>query len=208
MAQEKANNFTREDVLRELELLPVWQLRVPVTQTIALPSSATTAEPEVSCIAELAPKVLTVAETRVEHEEQIEPVIHITPKLRHLASEDGQWIFVLADVELSVEQEHLLANIFKAMQLKIKATTTSEYTAALIKSTQPKLLFSMGESAMQGLLQSNSSLQDMRGKAHEYEGVKLVATYDVEHLLNNLTDKAKAWADMRFAMQLVQDLNN
>jgi DNA polymerase len=41
---------------------------------------------------------------------------------------------------------------------------------------------------------------------HEYRGTPLIVTYHPAYLLRNLTDKAKAWEDLCFAVNTMQRL--
>ena len=71
--------MTREDVLRELELLPVWQLRVPIVSPVEIVQKIT----EVQKIAEA-----TVAET----------------SYYVVVSDDKKWAFVLSQALTSTAQ--------------------------------------------------------------------------------------------------------
>jgi DNA polymerase len=182
--------MTREDIMRELELLPVWQLRVP-----ALPC----VEPNV-----VTPKVVDV----VVDESFIE--MRQTAKLQeltqsqafmHIASEDGHCIFVLPNVALQEDEAKLMHNICKAIRMSVKPAELSVITADIIQVAQPKLIIVMGETIAQTLLQSTGKLADLRGKIHKIQDIALVVTYDLAHLLQNLLDKAKVWDDLRLAMQ-------
>ena len=46
----------------------------------------------------------------------------------------------------------------------------------------------------------------MRGKIHRYRGIPLIVTYHPAYLLRNLTDKAKAWEDLLFAVRTMEVL--
>lgn len=207
MTREDANNFTREDVLRELELLPVWQLRTPLPVKDALQSSVSSLEPEQSTLTQLQAESGTLNVNEVKAEDVVLALPDALPNFRHLASEDGHWLFVLADAVLNDEEQQLLENIFKAMQLKMKPAALSGNIAEILNTAQPKLLVVMGEATAQAILRSPESLDDMRGKLKQYEGVALIATYDATHLLSHLQDKTKTWSDLRIAMQHMKDLN-
>jgi len=70
-----------------------------------------------------------------------------------------------------------------------------------IELVQPQLILAMGRFAAQALLGSDATIASLRGKIHRYAGVPLVVTYHPAYLLRNLPDKAKAWADLRFAVE-------
>ncbi len=178
--------MTREDVLRELELLPAWQLRVPaqVSQTLSL----------------------TVESPVLPEQESIASKAAEQQTFTHIASEDGDLLFVLSSSALLEAESQLLHNIFKAMRIAAKPAETHAHTAEIIASMQVKCIITMGEAVAQRVLQTNESLEILRGQLHTSAGVKLVPTYDVKHLLQNLPDKAKTWHDLCIAMQVLQDL--
>ena len=66
---------------------------------------------------------------------------------------------------------------------------------------QPKLILAMGRFASQALLGTDATIASLRGRVHQYAGVPLIVTYHPAYLLRNLPDKAKAWADLRFAVR-------
>ena len=77
------------------------------------------------------------------------------------------------------------------------------YLLRQISLIQPKLIVAMGRFAAQTLLGTDASIASLRGRVHRYAGVPLVVTYHPAYLLRNLPDKAKAWADLRFAARTI-----
>lgn len=174
--------MTREDIMRELELLPVWQLRVP-----ALPY----AEPKV------------VADEPFIEMHQAAKFQELTQSqaFMHIASEDGHCIFVLPNVALQVDEAKLMQNICKAIRMSVKPAELSVITADIIQVAQPKLIIVLGETVAQTLLQTTEKLADLRGKIYKIQDIALVVTFDLAHLLQNLLDKANVWDDLRLAIQ-------
>ncbi|WP_332812939.1 uracil-DNA glycosylase [Ramlibacter sp.] len=68
---------------------------------------------------------------------------------------------------------------------------------------QPRVILAMGRFAVQSLLQSQEPIGRLRGRVHAWQGVPLVVTYHPAYLLRNLPDKAKAWADLCLAADLM-----
>jgi uracil-DNA glycosylase len=68
-----------------------------------------------------------------------------------------------------------------------------------VELMRPKLILAMGRFAVQTLLNTDATIGSLRGTVHQYHGVPLIVTYHPAYLLRNLPDKAKAWADLRFA---------
>ena len=74
-----------------------------------------------------------------------------------------------------------------------------------VQLLQPKIIVALGRFAVQSLLGTTEPIGRLRGTAHQYLGVPVVVTYHPAYLLRNLPDKAKAWADLCLAQQLVRD---
>jgi uracil-DNA glycosylase len=189
--------MTREDMMRELELLPVWQSRAPAANVESKPD----------------PIVQLVVEATKDGLETIEKLAEIstsvsmdTPIFTHIASEDGEYLFVLPSVAMSAEELLLFQNICKALRIKIKPAVTSSDILTVISDTQTKLLLVMSEAVAQIILQSMEPIAQLRGKPHQLHGVALVATYDLSYLLQNPADKAKVWRDLCMGLQISQDL--
>lgn len=77
-----------------------------------------------------------------------------------------------------------------------------------IELIRPKLLVALGRVAAVNLLGRDATIAALRGKIHQYSGIPLIVTYHPAYLLRNLPDKAKAWADLCFAVQTMQNLQN
>ena len=75
-----------------------------------------------------------------------------------------------------------------------------------IELIRPKLIVAMGRFAVQALLGTSEPIGKLRGRAHDYLGIPLVVTYHPAYLLRNLPDKAKAWADLRFAVKTLEKI--
>ncbi len=84
------------------------------------------------------------------------------------------------------------------------------YLRRQIELLQPKIILAMGRFAVNSLLQDavpevhKLPLGKLRGQVHQYRGVPVVATYHPAYLLRNLPDKAKAWADLCLALEVMQ----
>ena len=73
-----------------------------------------------------------------------------------------------------------------------------------VELLQPRIILAMGRFAVQALLQSNEPIGKLRGQVHRYNGVPVIVTYHPAYLLRNLPDKAKAWADLCLALEVLQ----
>ncbi len=82
------------------------------------------------------------------------------------------------------------------------------YLTRQIALIQPKLVIALGKVAAQRLLETEDSIASLRGKLHHAHGVPLIVTYHPAYLLRSLTDKAKAWEDLCFAVKVMQNLKS
>jgi DNA polymerase len=58
------------------------------------------------------------------------------------------------------------------------------------------------------LLDTETSIAQLRGRVHRYRNRPLIVTYHPAYLLRSLPDKAKAWEDLCFARATMQRLQN
>jgi DNA polymerase len=73
---------------------------------------------------------------------------------------------------------------------------------------RPRLILAMGRFAVHTLLRTEATIASLRGRLHSYAGVPLIVTYHPAYLLRNLPDKAKSWADLRFAVKTLEELRS
>lgn len=73
-----------------------------------------------------------------------------------------------------------------------------------VQLLQPRIILVMGRFAVPSLLGTTDPIGKLRGRAFEYQGVPVVATYHPAYLLRNLADKGKAWADLCLARELLR----
>jgi uracil-DNA glycosylase len=100
-----------------------------------------------------------------------------------------------------------IANILKSRPPGNRDPAPEEVAACLpylerqIELIRPRLILAVGRIAMQNLLATHGSLAGMRGKVHEFGGLKtpLIVTYHPAYLLRKPEDKRKAWEDLKFA---------
>ncbi|MXY50351.1 MAG: uracil-DNA glycosylase [Gemmatimonadetes bacterium] len=66
-----------------------------------------------------------------------------------------------------------------------------------IRLVQPRLICALGRVAAQALLKQNSSIRALRGRFHDYHGIKLLVTYHPSGLLRNAAYKRPTWEDVQ-----------
>jgi len=78
------------------------------------------------------------------------------------------------------------------------------YLARQVALVRPRIILAMGRFAVQSLLQTAEPIGKLRGRVHHYQGVPVIVTYHPAYLLRSLSEKAKAWADLCLALEVVQ----
>lgn len=206
--------MTREDMMRELELLPVWKLRSPLLTPTVVSSQVQEAVAEqvkTHSAALLKEHIVNEAvepdlvEVASASDVTVEPT-STSQELTYISSDDGDWLFVMSSSVMSNEEQQLFQNICRAIRIKTKPAETSTNSQMLISSVPSKLLLALGEVAAQTLLLSIEPIETLRGQSHQLQGVTLIATYDLAYLLKTPADKAKAWSDLCMGLQVLQDL--
>nr|WP_315494331.1 uracil-DNA glycosylase [uncultured Rhodoferax sp.] len=84
----------------------------------------------------------------------------------------------------------------------------AQYLQREITLVQPKVILAMGRFAIQTLLAEHGALATqplgkLRGTVYQYQGIPVIVTYHPKLLLRNSADKAKAWADLCLAMDVL-----
>ncbi len=92
-------------------------------------------------------------------------------------------------------------------QVGLSAESCLRRQVALV---QPKIILALGRVAAQLLLTeslpevAHTPLGKLRGQLHHHQGIPVVVTYAPSSLLRSPQDKAKAWADLCLALDLLQ----
>ena len=217
--------FTREDLLRELELLPVWRANSALEVSLKAPLEAK--QEKAHSTTESTPKELMFAvETVLAPQESALPDVAnmdwvALEQFVHGSGDiNADWVFVgdassIDDEEIGQlfmgDAGALLDKMLLAIQLQRSKNVYLTHLAlpyfnrqmALI---QPKLIVVLGEQVSQRLLGSNEPLDALRGKVHEFQGTAVVVSYAPSHLLEHTQDKAKAWADLCLARSTMENL--
>ena len=90
----------------------------------------------------------------------------------------------------------------------LEAAQCEPYLHRQIALIKPKLIVALGKVAAVNLLRREASIASLRGKMLEYQGIPLIITYHPAYLLRSLPDKAKAWEDLCFAVEIMKDLQS
>lgn len=121
---------------------------------------------------------------------------------------------MLAAINLKRGHNAYIANVVKCRPPgnrnpeSAEALACEPYLHRQIELLQPKLIVALGKVAAVNLLAREASVASMRGKLHQYRGIPLIVTYHPAYLLRTLSDKAKAWADLCYAVETMSGLQS
>ncbi|MGB3057465.1 MAG: uracil-DNA glycosylase, partial [Candidatus Omnitrophota bacterium] len=96
-----------------------------------------------------------------------------------------------------------IANILKCRPpgnrnpLPSEIATCVTYLEKQIEFIKPGIICALGKFAAQTLLNTETPISRLRGKFHEYRGIKLMPTYHPAYLLRNPGGKREVWEDMK-----------
>jgi len=199
--------MTREDVLRELELLPVWQLKAPLPNAPQMPALT----PVDTRVIEKAPPLpSSVIEPVPLDNTDVEVTATATTPFRLLISDNASIAFALDSNSGDAQDvETLLSNILKAININC-SIDIAEATTAMLAEHGVKVVVVMGEVAAHSFMGQLQTIDDWRSAQSAtpvyYQSLPVVVTYHPAFLLKNTVYKAKAWVDLCTAKRMLQGL--
>ena len=75
------------------------------------------------------------------------------------------------------------------------------YLRRQIRLIQPDFICALGTFAAQTLLETATPISRLRGKFHEYKGIRMMPTYHPSYLLRNPEKKRDVWEDIKKLMK-------
>ncbi|QPK61780.1 uracil-DNA glycosylase [Methylomonas sp. LL1] len=111
-------------------------------------------------------------------------------------------------------EEVFIANVLKCRPPNNRDPQAEEVAAChdflqrQIELIKPKIIVAVGRIAAQNLLNTQQPLAKLRGSRHQLDNIPLVVVHHPAYLLRALTEKAKAWDDLQFALSVHQSLEN
>ncbi len=112
---------------------------------------------------------------------------------------------ILAAINQSRESVYLM-NILKCRPSEGVVPQSSEVTPCMrltvrqIRAIQPAFICTLGSFAAQALLDTDLPVSKLRGRFHDFMGIKLMATYHPALLLKDPAKKRDVWEDMKQLM--------
>lgn len=195
-------SLTREDMLRELELLPVWRLRSPLAETLPparVPETApiTDAQMVATPVVEGAGMPMdVVAEMPVVQEDAATLIAEIKPP--DIAPEpvlQSPWLLYCPQAG-DAPSKQLLQNIVRALRLPAEEVVLHQQIVSLDQvKTRFCVLFGL-EAANQFLNAEHRELVSVRGQLHTQGNMAYVITHDPRAMLENPQLKKEVWQDL------------
>lgn len=214
-------SLVREDMLRELELLPVWRLREPIAantlpDTVALAPVALVAEPSVEQAAEVLPEAV-IAEPVTNEPVIAEPVISepviASPPVEEIATPqlattdiqpeqvsaglviESPW-FLLCPQASDAAAQQLLQNIVQALKLPPESLHIADEEMS-IAQVQSRFAILFGLQAANRFLGTNhAEVASVRGQLLTQAGLTYIVTHHPQAMLENPLLKKQVWHDL------------
>jgi len=108
-------------------------------------------------------------------------------------------------------EEVYICNILKCRPPNNREPLPSEmelctpYLSKQIELIGPAFIICLGRTAAQWILRTTESLGALRGRVHDYHGIRLIVTYHPAALLRNPNWKRPAWDDMKMFKRLYEE---
>lgn len=202
-------SVTREDMLRELELLPVWRARVPSIPLVEIPVTVndtfTAAVPSVSAVEAKDTLVEAKVETEVVHTPVAESLPQ--PMIKQVGADaqpvffatvepliQTSWLLYCPNVEEA--SQALLQNIVNALRLPPEAVTLQQQP---LQQSQVQarfcVLFGLAE-ANQFLGTDYLEIDAVRGQVLTHGDMAVIVTHHPQALLAKPLLKRETWQDL------------
>jgi uracil-DNA glycosylase len=84
--------------------------------------------------------------------------------------------------------------------LPVEAAACREYLGRQLEIIQPEFICCLGAVAAQNLLGTDAPIGRLRGRWHDYQGIKVICTYHPAYLLRNPDAKRFVWDDIQLLL--------
>ena len=118
----------------------------------------------------------------------------------------GQLLTKIIEAVGYAREEVYIANVIKCRPpgnrnpKPTEVETCEPFLLKQIEIIQPKVICALGSFAAQTLLRTDQKISALRGKFHDYRGVKVMPTYHPAYLLRNPHAKREVWDDMKMVI--------
>jgi DNA polymerase len=84
--------------------------------------------------------------------------------------------------------------------LPVEAAACREYLDSQLAIIRPEFICCLGACAAQNLLGTDTPIGRLRGRLHDYQGIKVICTYHPAYVLRNPPAKRQVWDDIQILM--------
>jgi DNA polymerase len=86
-----------------------------------------------------------------------------------------------------------------------EVATCAPYLERQIEIVRPRVIVTLGRPAAQHMLQTKQSMTALRGRWHEWRGIKLMPTFHPAYILRNYTPAVRAavWSDLQAVLSFL-----
>ena len=119
---------------------------------------------------------------------------------------------ILAVCGFSRQQQVFIGNIVKCRPPQNRTPLPEERAACLpyllrqIQLINPPILILLGATALQGLIDPNAHITQLRGRWLQWEGRQVIPTYHPSALLRDPSKKREAWEDFKQVIDKYREL--
>lgn len=204
-------SLSREDMLRELELLPVWRSRSPapanlspVTRTapvtvveaeVVIEAATPVVKPVVATRSEPLEMEATIAHTQQTPPEGLPEFEADSPAVAAEPLVQTPWLLYCPQAS-DAQSQQLLQNIMRALQLPLEEVSLYQQDLQLTQvNTRFCVLFGLAE-ANQFLATEYAQMAAVRGQILTYGDMMVVITHHPQAMLENPLLKREVWHDL------------
>lgn len=125
----------------------------------------------------------------------------------------GQLLNKILEAIRFKREEVFICNILKCRPPNNREPAPEEielcepYLWKQLELIKPKMILCLGRVAGQALLKTNSSLGNLRGRFHDYRGIKTMVTYHPAALLRNPNWKRPCWEDVQLFRKTYDEMS-
>jgi DNA polymerase len=76
-----------------------------------------------------------------------------------------------------------------------------DYLHRQIALINPKMIITFGQVSAQTLLATTDTIENLRGKIHQFQHKPLITVYHPNYMLRSPIEKSKTWHDLQFALE-------
>ena len=83
-----------------------------------------------------------------------------------------------------------------------EVATCEPFLVRQLQLIGPEVIVALGKFAVQSLLRTKAPITQLRGRWHDYHGIKLMPTFHPAYILRNYTEETRAavWSDLQQVM--------